>query len=64
MKAEPTLCVTENLGVKFKSHRIPLTGVSAVAQRAGWWVLRVIDGIADQMENSDLWTSGACYTGE
>lgn len=51
-----------------KRHQIPLTGVSAVAQRAGWWALRMIDGVADQMENGDLWTSHgpshACYSGE
>jgi len=68
MKAELTLHVTENLAAKFKRHQIPLTGASVVAQRTGWWALRLIDGIADQMENVDLWTSHcpshACYTGK
>lgn len=45
-----------------------LTGASAVAQRVDWWRLRTIDGISDQMENGDLWTSHcpshACSTGE
>lgn len=68
MKAELTLRVTENLGVKFKRLQIPLIGGSAVAQRVGWWVRGVIDSAADQMENGDLRTSQCpshvCYTGE
>lgn len=68
MKVELTLSVTENLGVKFERHQIPLTSASAVAQRAGWWAQRMIDGVADQTGNGDLWMrqcpSHVCYTGE
>lgn len=68
MKAELTLCVMENLGVKFKRLQIPLISGPTVAQRAGWWVQGVIDSAADRMENGDLWTSQrpshVRYTGE